>query len=91
MILFLIVAAVARAASRLSGRLHDDERLNRCPQEQAIPPPAAGELIRSKQQLRSQNLQPEKASAGHGWPFPSTVGQACALNRPSRCEAAIHF
>jgi hypothetical protein len=41
MILFLIVAAVARAASGLSGRLHDDERLNLCPQAQAIPPPAA--------------------------------------------------
>jgi hypothetical protein len=39
-ILFPIVAAVARAASGLSGRLHDNERLNQCPREQAIPPAA---------------------------------------------------
>jgi hypothetical protein len=39
-ILVLIVAAVAVAASGISGRRHDDEQLNQWTQEQAIPPVA---------------------------------------------------
>ena len=39
-ILFLVIAAIAVAASGISGRRHDDEQLNQWTQEQAIPPVA---------------------------------------------------